>query len=117
MTSPSLASAPLSADEEYALPGFEALLAGTLALMTSHAQTPCADHRDATARRIATQLGWMTELQGFTPQFRTVLGTLQARWLRQAGCAGEAGAGAQATALSAAEQQRALWLRAPEVLQ
>ena len=115
MTPSHLASAPVSADEEYALPGVEALLAGTLALMTGHAQACCDGHRDAMARKIAAQLGWIGELQGFTPHFRTVLGTLQARWLQQAGLPDDAHA--QAAALSAAEQHRALWLRAPEVLQ
>ncbi|GAA4429296.1 hypothetical protein [Acidovorax lacteus] len=117
MTPSHLASAPVSADEEYALPGVEALLAGTLALMTGHAQACCDGHRDAMARKIAAQLGWIGELQGFTPHFRTVLGTLRARWLQQAGLPDDAGAHAQAAALSAAEQHRALWLRAPEVLQ
>ena len=44
------------ADEEYSLPCAEALLAGTLALMTGYVQACCDSHRDAMGRKIAANL-------------------------------------------------------------
>ena len=43
-------------DEEYSLPCAEALLAGTLALMTGYVQACCDSHRDAMGRKIAANL-------------------------------------------------------------
>ena len=63
----------------------EALLAGTLALMTGHAQACCDSHREAIARKIVVRLQCLGRQPGFTPQFRTMLVNLHGCWLRQAG--------------------------------
>jgi hypothetical protein len=84
---------PNASDEEYSLPCAEALLAGTLALMTGYV---------------------LGQSDVFTPHFRTMLCNLQNRWVQQCG-AGRAEP--VAAALSAAEQRRVLWVPAPEVVQ
>ena len=71
------------ADEEYSLPCAEALLAGTLALMTGYVQACCDSHRDAMGRKIAANLQMLADAQGFTPHFRTVVWSLQGRWDQQ----------------------------------
>jgi hypothetical protein len=89
----------------------EALLAGTLALMTGYAQACCDSHREAMARKIATNLESLAQAQALSPHFRTMLWNLLARWQPQ-------GLQESATAaLTAAEQRRALWMKAPEALQ
>ena len=100
-----------SHDEEYSMPCMEALLAGTLALMTGYAQACCDTHREAMARKIVTNLEALVQAQALSPHFRTMLWNLQARWQQQ-GVQEHASA-----ALTAAEQRRALWLTAPEAVQ
>lgn len=101
-------------DEEYSLPCAEALLAGTLALMTGYVQACCDSHRDTMGRKIVSNLQVLAQSDVFTPHFRTMLWSLQGRWEQQCQpCA----AGPEAAALSAAEQRRALWVAAPEALQ
>ena len=106
---------PAACDEEYSLPCAEAVLAGTLALMTGHAQTGCGSHRDAMARKIMVSLQQLAQGDGFTPHFRALLGSLQRRWAQQCGLA--PAQTPSAAALSVAEQRRALWLTAPKTLQ
>lgn len=101
-------------DEEYSLPCAEALLAGTLALMTGYVQACCDSHRDAMGRKITANLQMLADAEGFTPHFRTVVWSLQGRWARQSA---RQGGDAASAALSAAEQRRALWLTAPETVQ
>src|SRR3989344_4516252 len=53
---PDLPTSGAHCDEEYSLPCAEALLAGTLALMTGYVQACCDSHRDALRRKIAANL-------------------------------------------------------------
>lgn len=99
-----------TADEEYSLPCAEALLAGTLALMTGYVQA-CDTHRDAMGRKIVANLQNLARFDTLTPHFRTMLWNLQTRWVRQVGEA------EPSAALTAAEQRRALWHTAPDALQ
>lgn len=98
------------------LPRAEALLAGTLALMTGHAQACCDNHRQAMGRKIVTNLQALAETGLFTPHFGTMLLQLQARW-RALGAEATDVPGAPDGALSAVERSRTLWVPAPEVLQ
>ena len=107
------AAAP-SRDEEYSLPCAEAVLAGTLALMTGHAQACCTSQRDALGRKIVAGLHQLAHSDQFTPHFRALLGSLQNRWAQQ--CAADAQV-PRSAALSAAEQRRALWVQAPRTVQ
>ena len=102
---------PNASDEEYSLPRAEALLAGTLALMTGYVQACCDSHREAMGHKIVTNLEALAQAQALSPHFRTMLWNLQARWQPQ-GLQEHASA-----ALTAAEQRRALWLTAPEAVQ
>jgi hypothetical protein len=67
-------------DGEYTLPCVEALLAGTLALMTGHAQSDDAVHRGLMAKKIASNLFFLHQHPGLTEAFRTVLARLQKNW-------------------------------------
>lgn len=98
-------------DEEYSLPCAEALLAGTLALMTGYVQACCDTHRDAMGRKISANLQMLADADGFTAHFRTVVWSLQGRWEQQ--CK----ARQDTAALVAAEQRRVLWHTAPEAVQ
>lgn len=106
---------PAACDEEYSLPCAEALLAGTLALMTGHTQACCDSHREAMGRKIVANLQLMGQADIFTPHFRTMVWNLHERWVQQGAAAG--GEPLAQQALSAAEQRRALWVPAPETLQ
>ncbi len=103
-----------SRDEEYSLPCTEAVLAGTLALMTGHAQACCCSQRDALGRKIVAGLHQLAHSDQFTPHFRALLGSLQHKWVQQ--CAADAQV-PRSAALSAAEQRRVLWVQAPRTVQ
>jgi hypothetical protein len=67
--------------EEYTLHSTEALLAGTLALMTGHTQACCDAHRDAMAAKIVTHLSTLSADPLLSPEFQTLLWSLRVRWL------------------------------------
>jgi len=67
-------------DVEYELPCVEALLAGTLALMTGHAQACCENHRCLMTCKIVFQLGQLAEHPVLSPPFRAALGNLRTHW-------------------------------------
>lgn len=114
---------PTADTEEYSLPCAEALLAGTLALMTGFAQACDAQHRDAMGRKIAANLQNLSQLESLTPHFRTMLWNLQARWAQPDLMPTSPAVGQGAVAApervprSPSEQRRALWHAAPDVLQ
>jgi len=101
---PDTPASSVHCDEEYSLPCAEALLAGTLALMTGYVQACCDSHRDAMGRKITANLQMLADAEGFTPHFRTVVWSLQGRWAQQS--AGQGGDAASA-ALSAADSPAA----------
>ena len=73
-------AAPPSADESYDLPCAEALLAGSLALMTGHAQSDCARQRHLMARKIRSNLFFLAQHPGVNGPFRTVLQRMHEHW-------------------------------------
>jgi hypothetical protein len=73
----------VTADEEYSLPCAEALLAGTLALMTGHVQACCDNHRALMARKITANLAQLAEHPLLSPAFRAMLWNLRTRWQLQ----------------------------------
>ena len=129
------AVASAQGDEEYEMPCAEALLAGTLALMTGHAQSCCDDHRDLMARKVATNLSCLSQHPVLSPGFKSMLLNLQARWANQKAVpqasraldqrslrnlAGDADSGLLLQAVSAVfelDQQRVLWHKTPETAQ
>lgn len=108
--------------EEYCLPCAEALLAGTLALMTGFAQASDPHHRDAMGRKIVANLQNLSQLESLTPHFRTMLWNLQARWTQHSCMQAPserpgATPSAERSPATANELRRTLWHTAPDVLQ
>ncbi len=61
----------------------EALLAGTLALMTAHAQCTCPkaiSNKDLMAKKIISNLSQLVSHANLTEQFRMMLGNLHNMW-------------------------------------
>ena len=62
----------------------EALLAGTLALMTAHAQCTCPkaiSNKDLMTKKIISNLSQLVSHANLTEQFRMMLRNLQNMWL------------------------------------
>ena len=111
---------------EYALPCAEAVMAGTLALMTGYARCGCARHRQMMAEKAAANLLALAENQQLLSQltggFKAIAFKLHSQWLelveakRPVHSCSNADAAAHAN-LSLAEQSRALWHTTPEAIQ
>lgn len=72
---------PETTDEEYTLPSVEALLAGTLALMTGYAQSTCdCAHRPLMARKLVSNLLCLSAHPQLSPAMQTMLANLRTRW-------------------------------------
>ena len=70
-----------AADEEYTLPGVEALLAGTLALMTGYAQSAReCPHRPLMARKLVSNLLVLSAHPQLSAPMQTMLANLRTRW-------------------------------------
>ncbi|MBD3892691.1 hypothetical protein [Hydrogenophaga sp.] len=68
-------------EEEYTLPSVEALLAGTLALLTGYAQSaPDCANRPLLARKLVSNLYFLAAHPLLSPPMRTMLGNLRTRW-------------------------------------
>ena len=73
--------APEAHTEEYLLPRTEALLAGTLALMTGLAHTPlCASHPELMAMKVRANLAELAAQPHVSEALRTVLCRLSGQW-------------------------------------
>lgn len=94
-------------DEEYTLPRAEALLAGTLALMTGHVQATQTLQQLRLAAQIAANLAALARDPALSPGFAHLLCGLQQRWQAQ---------GTPARDASTAATQR-LWCAPPTALQ
>jgi hypothetical protein len=92
--------------EEYELPCREAVLAGTLALMTGYSQALQAEHDPAQrlliSLRIAQNLERLAGQAALSAPFRALSGKLAALWQQMASCT--AGAGADCLLEDAAPQ-------------
>lgn len=81
--------------EEHELPSVEAVLAGTLALMTGYSQALQAaldpQRRVAMGEKIGANLGLLLDHPQLSPGFRHVLGGLQQRWQAMSECTRAAG--------------------------
>ncbi|MBL0945922.1 MAG: hypothetical protein IBJ04_16520 [Hydrogenophaga sp.] len=75
-------------DEEYTLPPTEALLAGTLALMTGCAQhTGPVRQRELMVGKVVSNLTELSQHPALSAPMRLLLGRLSARWLLELGSA------------------------------
>ena len=69
-----------AAPDEYEMPCAEAMLAGTLALMTGHAQSGDDAHRHLMAKKIRSNLFFLAQHPGLNPTFRQVVGRMHSAW-------------------------------------
>jgi hypothetical protein len=70
-----------TADEEYTMPSVEALLAGTLALMTGYAQSAReCPHRSLMAGKLVSNLLCLSAHPQLSPPMQTMLANLRTRW-------------------------------------
>lgn len=68
-------------DEEYVLPSVDALMAGTLALMTGYAQAPADGvHRSLMGKKLVSNLFFLAQHPQVSPTMRCMLGNLRTRW-------------------------------------
>lgn len=95
-------------DESYVLPGGEAVLASTLALMTGHTQAGCCAHREAMAAKIVSNLNALSQDPLLSPGFQALLWSLCQRWQRQ---------GSTPVLMHAAAVERGLWHSSPQAVQ
>ena len=123
------------ADEEYVMPCAEALMAGTLALMTGHARCGCDQHRDMMARKAVMNLHTLSAHPSISQGLRAVAKKVREQWLELIQSGQVQAMNAETTAappitstdslrgpqhrntLSSAEQSRALWHTTPKVMQ
>jgi hypothetical protein len=112
--------------DEHVLPSLEAVLAGTLALMTGYSQALQADQppgpRLLMGVKIGRNLGLLLDHPGVTDAFRRVVAGLQQRWAQMSACtelAAPAGAcgGARGQGKPAAAPDLHLTAAAPTRLQ
>lgn len=71
---------PLHSDSEYDMPSAEALLAGTLALMTGYAQSACPRQRCLMSAKIVSNLSEMAQHPSFSTQFQAVTDRIRPLW-------------------------------------
>lgn len=91
---------------EFLLSPIEAVVAGTLALMTAMAQEPCDDHRAMIRGKVIANLAELEQHPHVSRQFRAAVSHLQQHWY-----ALEDGAG------SGSFRDRALWHKPGEKVQ
>src|SRR6188474_486809 len=71
-----------AATDAQGLPPAEALLAGTLALMTGHAQACCEGQRALMAKKIIANLFMLSRHPGAPPNFKAIAANLHPLWVR-----------------------------------
>ena len=122
-------------DEEYEMPCAEALLAGTLALMTAYAQSSREGHRGMMAKKVASNIQVLAQHPLLSHGFKTMLARLQVRWIdpvhgslqveepnfealrKLAGDQESSNALQTVSAVLELDQSRALWHKTPELAQ
>ena len=98
------------------MPPAEALLAGTLALMTGHAQACCEGQRALLAKKIITNLFMLSRHPAAPPNFRAIAANLHHLWVRVL----QPGSDQPQQGLLPADPSdthRVLWHTTPETLQ
>lgn len=77
---PPSCAAPNHADEEYEMPSAEAMLAGTLALMTGYVQQQDDGIKQLMAKKVVSNLFFLTHHPYLSEAFRQMLTQLRERW-------------------------------------
>jgi hypothetical protein len=75
-----MTATPSSDPQEYVLPCAEAMLAGTLALMTAHVQACCDGQRARIVDKVNDNLAQLAGNPALSPPFRTALWNLRIHW-------------------------------------
>lgn len=91
---------------DFVLSNPEALLAGTLALMTALVEGCCEQHRSSIRRKVIANLAELEQHEALSQQFRAVASHLQQHWF-----ALENGGAPRAPG------DRRLWQKPPEAIQ
>jgi hypothetical protein len=106
----------IGAPDAQGLPPAEALLAGTLALMTGHAQACCDGQRALLAQKIIANLFMLSRHPAAPPNFRAIAANLHPLWLQVLPPGSEQ---PQQGLLPAddSDTHRVLWHTTPETLQ
>lgn len=108
----------IDAADAQGLPPAEALLAGTLALMTGQAQACCAGHRALMAEKIVANLFMLSRHPGAPSNFRAVAANLHPLWVRLLQQGADQPQQGPAPAHSPdSDIYRVLWHTTPETLQ
>lgn len=71
---------PTHTDGEYEMPSAEAMLAGTLALMTGHAQSACQRQQSLMAQKIVSNLLCIAAHPSFSAHFKAVAERMRPHW-------------------------------------
>lgn len=106
-------------DQAHGLTGDQALLAGSLALMTAFAQSRCDGCRAQIARKIISKLFMLSQHPMAAPGFKVMAMGLHGNWVQQLQqLQAQAEETPPAPGLNPeVAQHRALWHATPEVLQ
>ena len=99
---------PPTPNDEYIMAAADAMLAGTLALLTGHAQCGCAQQRLLMARKIRSNLYLLSQHPAVPPPLRLVVQRLHGHW---DGIVAQAGV---STGLGIELPESRLWHTAPE---
>jgi hypothetical protein len=97
--------------QEYVMPCAEAMLAGTLALMTGYAQHGDAGVRSLMAKKVVSNLFFLSGHPHLSDHFKTMLGNLRSRWQL------EVERGANPVATLTPSQPQSLWHPCPSAIQ
>lgn len=106
------------ADEEYEMPSADAMLAGTLALMTGYAQaSPACPNRSLMARKLISNLFFLMQHPNVSPPLRAMLANLRTRWQLAEEQAGEPSAATRAAPKEPPLSPTPLWHLAHDTVQ
>jgi hypothetical protein len=99
------------------LPTAEALLAGTLALMTGHAQACCEGQRALMAKKIIANLFMLSHHPGAPSSFRAIATNLHVLWVRLMPQGQDSRQGTAPAEINDNPTHRVLWHTTPETFQ
>jgi len=109
----------IAAADVQGLPPAQALLAGTLALMTGHAQARSEGQCTLLAKKIVANLSMLSRHAGAPPNFRAIAANLHPLWVRvlQPGLDQPQQGLLPADPSDHPDTHRVLWHTTPEILQ
>lgn len=103
--------------DDFSMPAVEALVAGTLALMTGHAQACCTAQRELIAEKTSASLLMLSRHPLVSPGFRAVAMKLHGQWVSTRARQADVASAPYSPTSPYSPQSRALWHITPEVIQ